>query len=194
MALSIIPQDQIAKFIYDLTDDYVSQGSLYGILFTGLSNDCIDLFQKYIDRTNDIQTVALSIINASKLPNHVSTIWIEAYRDLLDKWMLWEQRALFDIKRKIPLEPQIYIPCRFCGENISTRVKKLKHTGEKQSFNLSMTCQSCQKPLPKCTICSLYMSFDVPKSNDKEKLMFAFVICQLCSHGGHLAHLNEWFL
>lgn len=36
----------------------------------------------------------------------------------------------------------------------------------------SMACQACQKPLHRCSICSLYMTIDPPKSAFDEKKGF----------------------
>jgi len=38
-------------------------GNLSGILLTGLNEKCIDLFQKFIDKTGDVQTVVMAIIH-----------------------------------------------------------------------------------------------------------------------------------
>ena len=102
------------SFINKLASDCSKSGNLYGVLITGLyssssssssstststtstsSYDCIDLFQHYINRTGDVQTAAVAIIHSkcekTSQSKHV-TAWIEHYRDLLDSWMLWEQR------------------------------------------------------------------------------------------------------
>lgn len=94
---------------------------------TGLNNDCVDLFQYYIHRTSDVQTPAVAIIHstfAKTLSSKLVNGWIESYRDLLDCWMLWEQRALYDIHRAKPApEPKINVRCLLCGENFSSKEK-----------------------------------------------------------------------
>jgi len=83
-----------------LTNECCKTGNLYGILLTGLGPDCIELFQNYIHRTSDVQTAAVAIIHAplknlsSKYVN--ANGWVESYRELLDSWMLWEQRYAWD--------------------------------------------------------------------------------------------------
>jgi hypothetical protein len=113
-------------------------GNLYGILLTGLSLECIDLFQSYIHRTSDVQTPAVSIIHSTFNTSNSKYIngWIESYRDLLDCWMLWEERALYDINRyktieskpvetkPLDLRPKIFVRCNYCGENISSKRNK----------------------------------------------------------------------
>lgn len=62
----------------------------------GFSQDCLDLFQTYVDYTGDVQTAAVALIQC--IPNPETSKdprlqqWIDTYRDLLDTWKLWHQR------------------------------------------------------------------------------------------------------
>lgn len=177
--------------------DFIKQGNLYGILLTGLNIDCIDLFQYYIHRTSDVQTPAVAIIHSTFTKTMASKYvngWIESYRDLLDCWMMWEQRAQFDIHRSKAPEPKINVRCGYCGENLSSKRKTKIALNE--GANIAMTCQACQKPSLRCSVCSLYMTVDPSKSafiGDKDKMTYWFLFCQKCTHGGHLGHLHNWF-
>lgn len=180
---------------------------MHGILLTGLNFDCIDLFQLYINRTSDIQTPAVAIINSNSekiLENKYVKGWIESYRSLLDTWMLWDQRAHFDNKKgKIHrsvqqmnlfsyINPKVFVRCLSCGNNLSTR----RRIRVEQLANNGMACQQCQRPSLKCSVCQLYMTVDPPKSSFlgvKNKMTYWFLFCQNCSHGGHLGHLEDWF-
>ena len=56
----------------------------------------MNLLENYVDRTSDIQTacmLALQGISCVELSTdrRVHT-WIQGYRDLLNRWMLWHQR------------------------------------------------------------------------------------------------------
>jgi WD repeat-containing protein mio len=102
MAILSTKPEQLYNFINKLTSDCMKQGNLYGIVLTGLTGshigghiDCIDLFQAYIHRTSDVQTPATVIIHSSFIKDLSSKYideWIESYRELLDYWMLWEER------------------------------------------------------------------------------------------------------
>lgn len=53
-----------------------------------------------------------------------------SYRNLLDSWQLWNERAMFDIMLssfqggdKPPL--QVYVSCNFCGKSISAYMQGL---------------------------------------------------------------------
>lgn len=45
---------KLNAFVNRLTTECTKQGNLYGILLTGLGNECETLFQKYIERTRYI--------------------------------------------------------------------------------------------------------------------------------------------
>lgn len=135
MAWHIYKKDQILPYIAKLTSDCIKQGNLYGILLTGLNVEAIELFQFYIKRTSDIQTPAVSIIHSKfdlSIPSKYVSDWITSYRELLDSWMLWDQRAQYDIKRTAlgstkHVDPKVHIRCKFCPENISSSSKAGKH-------------------------------------------------------------------
>lgn len=127
----------------------MASGDLEGVLLYGLRSSGLDLLQSYLNRTADVQTVALSasfvspglIRNDKRLER-----WIETYRTLLDRLRLYTSRALFDSARgrrsRILLEttkstgrtneaseigkairalapPQILVRCQFCSSNLS---------------------------------------------------------------------------
>jgi hypothetical protein len=120
--------EQLHSYINKLSMECIKQGNLYGILLIGLNHDSmIELFQSYINRTSDVQTAAVAIMHSSIVKTSTAKFmnaWIESYRDLLDCWMLWEQRALYDISRARPVEPKIFLKCGYCGENISSKRKQ----------------------------------------------------------------------
>jgi hypothetical protein len=85
----------------------LEEGRLEGLLLFGvLSENGQNLLQSYLNRTGDIATVALVACrvtgNEPSTPGTpVSGLveWIETYRDLLDEWEMWEERASFDVGR-----------------------------------------------------------------------------------------------
>lgn len=138
---------KLINYIKKLGTECISLGYLYGVLLLGLRIECLELFQSYINRTGDVQSPAVVIIHSNdpKVLNHVKVdCWIRSYRELLDSWMLWKQRALYDIIRAKPVEPKIFLKCGYCGDNLSTR--RRQRNQEAQGGNIGMTCQACQKP------------------------------------------------
>lgn len=87
--------DLLAYFDALIDDECLKDANLHGILLTGLTPKCIDLFQAYIDKTSDIQTVSLAIIHspyADVLQSKQAQYWINSYREQLNKFKFWEKR------------------------------------------------------------------------------------------------------
>jgi len=78
-----------------IEDECIKHADLHGILLTGLSAKSIDLFQSFIDKTNDIQTASLAIIHSpyvEVIQSKQVQYWIQSYRDLLNRFKFWEKR------------------------------------------------------------------------------------------------------
>lgn len=135
-----------------------------------------------------------------------SIIFLTSYRDLLDRWELYKERALFDINRQRMIgpnsntQPSIFIRCSYCNQSISLGAKPPK-TGF-VPFTLvatvkprSICCPTCSKALPRCSLClmSLGTSFDTDSQGPLSKFDDWFTLCNTCQHGGHASHVYEWF-
>ncbi len=96
-------------------------GRLEGVILTGLDERSLDIFEQYVNNTGDIQTasLALSHVVPKKFKDTRVDHWIRLYRDLLDTWQLWHQRAKFDMARKDPIPAQVYARCNFCSQPLS---------------------------------------------------------------------------
>ena len=82
-------------FDYLIVDECFNNADLHGILLTGLNKSSIDLFQAFIEKFSDIQTVSLAIIHTpyiDVLQSKQVQYWINCYRDLLNKFKLWDMR------------------------------------------------------------------------------------------------------
>jgi len=67
--------------------------------------------RQFVDLTGDIQTASLLLCYFSEAPTaNVSAggsggsspvfaweLWLDEYRDMLDRWQMWEQRCILDI-------------------------------------------------------------------------------------------------
>ena len=77
----------------------------FQFLFEGLSNDGVELFGNYVDRTSDIQTAVVALMQAFSDPDLLNNSqvrsWIEIYRDLLDSMRLWKERYVVQPDEKI---------------------------------------------------------------------------------------------
>ena len=61
---------QLNEFVDRSVEELIASGNLEGLLLTGLSRDGIDLLQRYVDRTGDVQTASLVAIQA--FPGEIS--------------------------------------------------------------------------------------------------------------------------
>lgn len=92
-------QDYFDKLI---EDECLKYSDLNGVLLTGLGPKCIDLFQSFIDKTGDIQSISLAIIHTpyiDVLESNQVEYWLNCYKEQLNKFKFWEKRAEFDILR-----------------------------------------------------------------------------------------------
>ncbi|CAF0839136.1 unnamed protein product [Brachionus calyciflorus] len=114
---NILFQDRIALSIHYLLDlknlshlqvyfdklieeECMANSDLSGVLLTGLGPKAIDLFQTFIDKTGDLQSICLAIIHSpylDVLDSSQVNYWITSFREQLNKFKLWEKRAEFDI-------------------------------------------------------------------------------------------------
>ncbi|BGP27454.1 hypothetical protein JCM10295v2_006422 [Rhodotorula toruloides] len=149
VALRFLSDSELIPFLQDIGDEALSSSDLEAVVLFGLRNDGLKLLSSYVDRTADVQTVALACSFTS--PGMIRadmrvTRWVETYRSQLDKLQLYAARAMFDAARgrraRAALEqarvagrqaeakelvaamrktapPQILIRCQFCSTNIS---------------------------------------------------------------------------
>lgn len=78
-----------------IDDECMLNADMNGILLTGLGPHCIDLFQTFIDRTGDLQTVSLALIHTpyvDVLQSKQAEYWISSYREQLNRLKFWEKR------------------------------------------------------------------------------------------------------
>ncbi|XP_076467214.1 GATOR2 complex protein MIOS-like [Babylonia areolata] len=172
-ALTYLPDIQLKEYLDRLSDDLVRKGDLDGMLLTGLSSEGIDLLERYVDMTSDVQTAAVVAVfsgTAQSVKDERVRSWIYSYRMLLDQWRLWHQRAQFDIVSQkcepgAPHPPQVYINCNFCGKSITSSRTGYRITDRFMQFNPFASrspqqqrqkvscCPSCRKALPRCAVC-----------------------------------------
>lgn len=102
-ACRFLPPEQLRSFITQCDQECQQLGRLDGILLTGLASDGVQLLQRYLDKTGDVQTLALL---AARLPSayvakHAPVLeqWITVYQDLLNQWRVFHERARFDVAR-----------------------------------------------------------------------------------------------
>ena len=141
VAFQFLDDKALSSFLRSVADQAVQRGDLTGLIVTGFTAQGMEILQKYVDVTGDVQTVAIisslrvpSLIshNGKTLTKSIMDRWVEAYQDLLDGWKLFHHRCQFDIDRgKIIQEAlggsdgqkgwqprQIMIRCNFCNRTV----------------------------------------------------------------------------
>jgi hypothetical protein len=151
-ACRYLQADELLEFVAQHEEESEQFGRLEGLIVTGINAGGIRLLQTYLDMTGDIQTLALL---AARLPSsYVAKSsrmekWIQIYKDLLNQWQLFHERARFDVGRSqledllngfatfsrdcdaedlqaelsapstLSVPPQLFVRCNFCNASLS---------------------------------------------------------------------------
>lgn len=154
IAFQFLDDKALPSFLRSVVDQSIQRGDLTGLIITGFTAQGMEILQKYVDVTGDVQTAAIisslrvpSLIthNGKTLTKSVVDRWVEAYQDLLDGWKLFHHRCQFDIERgKIIQEAlgggdgqrrewrprQIMIRCNLCNKTVDVASTKGKGVSE----------------------------------------------------------------
>ncbi|KAF9268842.1 hypothetical protein L218DRAFT_1073280 [Marasmius fiardii PR-910] len=172
----------------------------------------------YFFQSNNAKTGKGKVARARREDKKRVERWVEMYRDLLDSWQMFHERVEFDIERgeigqrvlkengsdgkvELPMIPrQIIIRCNYCNKPV-TPVPNMQ--GEiPPRKGKSSVCPNCSRGLPRCSVCLLALSIVqdpvrdaqlMGRSNQRDTIEEAIVICQTCRHGGHVSHISGWF-
>ena len=128
IAAMYLPDDKFQSFINNICRQYLKDGQLSALSFTGVdSREFINLLQNFLNLTGDIQTVALGCAyifsNGQKVPEEVEN-WTESYRQLLNRFSLFRDRAAFDdLRKKLGVNigrprPSVSLGCGYCEKAV----------------------------------------------------------------------------
>jgi hypothetical protein len=165
------------------------------------------LVQGFVERTGDIQSAALLFCHAAHLERPPAALrrCTAQYASLLARWQMYEQRAgLLSLLRlrieDAPCNRGTVIFCHYCNGALTG---PLRPPGEGDSDVITQRCinMNCGKPTPSCAVCLLPIYVVRSRGEEPEdatrsaKLPFDSwaAWCQVCHHGGHIGHLEEWF-
>lgn len=154
IAFQFLDDKALPSFLRSVVDQSIQRGDLTGLIVTGFTAQGMEILQKYVDVTGDVQTAA--IISSLRVPSLIThkgkTLtksvvdrWVEAYQDLLDGWKLFHHRCQFDIERgKVIQEAlgggdgqrkewqprQVMIRCNLCNKTVDVTSTKGKGVSE----------------------------------------------------------------
>lgn len=217
IAFQFLDDKTLTSSLRRMTDHAFHRGNIEAIIITGLTKAGLNILQAYVDRTGDVQTAAVmgSYVHPIKFKDHRAENWLQTYRDLLDGFKLHRERVSFDIERGQLLSDavqsgnmqvseewvprQILIRCHYCNKPVNGTDMMLPNLSQK---GRPTACPNCHRALPKCSVCLMTLAIvndasrelELGYSHFKDTIDDAIVICQTCRHGGHAAHILEWFL
>ncbi|CAG8492762.1 10348_t:CDS:10 [Ambispora gerdemannii] len=138
----------------------------------------MDSLLEYYAEQGDVQmcvTLVLVLNEKLKVDEDCVERWLFSYIELLHRFQLWIPASAIISSCKIPSvrvknqeATTIYTTCNNCFKPIIN------------SHNGFWVCDKCQKLLNPCSTCHQIV-----------KGLYSW--CQGCGHGGHLAHMSEWF-
>lgn len=190
-AVRYLSDEALDQFIRGAVRQVVQEGDLNGILLTGLNTSAgRALLQGYLDRTADIQTVALlsaaGVLNVTgllKLQEPGGRLgrgglsgkeleWMNCYRELMDLWQLWKERGRMDATLGVrEALPQVTARCNFCAKSLAFptlggdgpgAAATGGSRGPQEVRGKSFTCPSCNRALPRCALCLQTLGVMVP--------------------------------
>ena len=94
----------LQQFLDKCINDCKITGNVEGLTITGIEIKGISILQSYVDISADTQSAAL-ITSRVVFPGEWTTErraaaeWLHAYRSLLNRWQMWQSRAMFDVDR-----------------------------------------------------------------------------------------------
>ncbi|KAI9597959.1 hypothetical protein BDF19DRAFT_433141 [Syncephalis fuscata] len=217
VALRFLSDDELLVYIEEYATRATARGDIDGLILTGLTSVGVGLLSRFVDRTGDVQTASLIVsqVPLRKFKDARVEDWVSSYRFLLDRWQCYHVRARFDIDRGrrqriqgdtsgIPA-PQVYLlmPDKD-GRRVAAApgmVGQESHTSRLRTY----CCPNCRNMLPRCSLCLMRLGTPVDEIRQATALHRSagqgrpagfdlwFTWCQSCRHGGHAAHLLEWF-
>lgn len=101
LAVRFLPNPALRTFVSKQVEAHRLSSDVESITLLGLGENGLGVLQRYLDRTSDLQSVALlrSQIAVLDVPetSSVGTSWFRSYRELLNTWRMWHARASLDV-------------------------------------------------------------------------------------------------
>lgn len=143
IAFRYLPDNRLTEYLQSTTTAVIRNGDPDGIMLTGLTRKGMGLLQRYNDVYGDVQTVAL--ISSFVVPKFFDDMraqrWIATYRELLNLWGFYSQRAQFDIKRRLLSKNDFYVPKH--GKHATDGFVSRPYLLAKSERQLYLKCITC---------------------------------------------------
>lgn len=210
--------EQLSRWLGDQVSLAAEHGDVEGIVLTGINDDLVDVFARYVQRFHDVQTatLVLSICHPRYMDDIRCRAWRNAYRALLQRHRFFLQRTKFEVestKRSkrdgVPtLKPpsrQIALRCVYCDAEASLASQgaappstlETRNPLLATSISAGVSCPNCGRHLPRCVVCLEVVGVprsDRPEDKDEGRVAGRFpTFCLRCEHVLHLDHARQWF-
>ncbi|KAI0901480.1 hypothetical protein F4806DRAFT_2193 [Annulohypoxylon nitens] len=223
VALRYFDDAKLTEWLDKELNKAIDAGDIEGIVLTGITDKLVDIFAKYVEKFNDVQTatLVLSICSPKYITDYRCRAWRNAYRAYLQRHKAFMQRTKFEVESTkkskrggiptiTPPSRQIALRCIYCdaeyelskmgGAALSTAGKgQQTNPLTATNINAGVSCPNCGRHLPRCVVCLEIVG--VPRSDKPEaspdpqiKVAARFpTFCLKCEHVLHLDHARQWF-
>ncbi|XP_052741248.1 GATOR complex protein MIOS isoform X2 [Bicyclus anynana] len=220
-ACTYLADAPLHEFVARTGEELRARGSLAALLLTGVSADGVGVLQRWLERSGDVQSAALVAARCCPpelLRDARVAAWLAEYRALLDAWRLWWPRCLLDTWLAAAGAGAgaagAGVACTYCGKPVAAAGARPRPAFARlpppaAKMKQISSCPNCRKPLPRCGVCSLHLGTGagggaLPAAPPAPAPAAAapapaasfggwFSWCVACRHGGHAAHLLQWF-
>ncbi|KAI2782846.1 hypothetical protein F4815DRAFT_491880 [Daldinia loculata] len=223
VALRYFDDEKLTQWLDKELKKAIDTGDIEGIVLTGITDKLVDIFAKYIEKFNDVQTatLVLSICSPRYINDYRCRVWRNAYRAHLQRHKAFIQRTKFEVestkksKRSgvptiMPPSRQIALRCVYCdaeyelsktGANPQSIVAGKGSTNPLTAANINagVSCPNCGRHLPRCVVCLEVVGVprsDKPEASPDPQVRVAArfpTFCLKCEHVLHLDHARQWF-
>lgn len=195
VALRYFDDDKLTRWLDKELQKAIETGDIEGIVLTGITDQLVDIFAKYIEKFNDVQTatLVLSICAPRYINDYRCRIWRNAYRAYLQRHKAFLQRTKFEVESTkkskragvptiTPPSRQIALRCVYCdaeyelsktggaagagAPSSSAAVKSQTNPLTATNINAGVSCPNCGRHLPRCVVCLEVVG--VPRSDKPE--------------------------
>lgn len=181
VAVRNFDDDKLTKWLDLQLSKAVEKGDIEGIVLTGITDRLVDIFAKYIEKFNDVQTatLVLSYCSPRYIDDYRCQAWRNAYRAYLQRHKAFFQRTKFEVestkKSKLAGRPTIMTPsrqialrCVYCDAEYELHKTAMPGPGLQQAheqqqqqrnplmaaaLNAGVSCPNCGRHLPRCVVC-----------------------------------------
>ncbi|KAI1338035.1 WD repeat domain-containing protein [Xylariaceae sp. FL0016] len=220
VALRYFDDEALTLWLSKELEKAIKTGDIEGLVLTGITDNLVDIFAKYIEKFNDVQTatLVLSICSPRYIDDYRCQVWRNAYRAYLQRHKAFIQRTKFEVEstkksrlgEDLTIKPrarQIALRCVYCDAEQELRKTSSGPPSTQGQANPLMasnihagiSCPVCGRHLPRCVVCLEVVGIprsDKPEGSPDPQVRVAArfpTFCLRCDHVLHLDHARQWF-